>query len=51
MTGRFVKTFARSYAYWSNASCKYGYPPDKQEKATQTVLEPAALLSREWALA
>ena len=23
---------------------KYGYPPDKQEKATQTVLEPAALL-------
>jgi type I restriction enzyme R subunit len=30
---------------------KYGYPPDKQEKATQTVLEPAALLSREWALA
>jgi type I restriction enzyme R subunit len=28
---------------------KYGYPPDKQEKATQTVLEQAALLSREWA--
>jgi type I restriction enzyme R subunit len=25
---------------------KYGYPPDKQEKATQTVLEQAALLSR-----
>ncbi|MDA8048589.1 MAG: type I restriction endonuclease subunit R [Rhodospirillales bacterium] len=24
---------------------KYGYPPDKQEKATQTVLEQAALLS------
>ncbi len=27
---------------------KYGYPPDKQEKATQTVLEQAELLSREW---
>jgi len=25
-----------------------GYPPDKQEKATQTVLEQAALLSEEW---
>lgn len=30
---------------------KYGYPPDKQEKATQTVLEQAALLSAEWASA
>jgi type I restriction enzyme, R subunit len=30
---------------------KYGYPPDKQEKATQTVLEQAAVLSQEWALA
>ena len=29
---------------------KYGYPPDKQEKATQTVLEQAALLSQEWAV-
>ena len=28
---------------------KYGYPPDKQEKATQTVLEQAALLSENWA--
>jgi type I restriction enzyme, R subunit len=27
---------------------KHGYPPDKQEKATQTVLEQAALLSSEW---
>jgi type I restriction enzyme R subunit len=26
---------------------KYGYPPDKQEKATQTVLEQAALLLSE----
>ncbi len=30
---------------------KYGYPPDKQEKATQTVLEQAELLSHEWAVA
>jgi type I restriction enzyme R subunit len=29
---------------------KYGYPPDKQEKATETVLEQAALLSAEWAM-
>ncbi|MGH9161258.1 MAG: type I restriction endonuclease subunit R, partial [Vicinamibacteraceae bacterium] len=28
---------------------KHGYPPDKQEKATQTVLEQAALFSAEWA--
>ena len=28
---------------------KHGYPPDKQEKATQTVLEQAELLSAEWA--
>ena len=30
---------------------RYGYPPDKQEKATMTVLEQAALLSAEWAAA
>ena len=41
----------------SCASCvkrilrKYGYPPDKQEKATQTVLEQAEVLSEEWAAA
>jgi type I restriction enzyme, R subunit len=29
---------------------KYGYPPDKQEKATQTVLEQAELLSEGWAV-
>jgi len=29
----------------------YGYPPDKQEKATETVLEQAALLSDTWATA
>jgi type I restriction enzyme R subunit len=28
---------------------KYGYPPDKQEKATQTVLEQAELLCNNWA--
>ncbi len=27
---------------------KYGYPPDKQEKATQTVLEQAEVLSGGW---
>jgi len=27
---------------------KYGYPPDKQEKATQTVLEQAEVLCKEW---
>ena len=30
---------------------KYGYPPDKQEKATQTVLEQAEVLSEIWAVA
>ena len=29
---------------------KYGYPPDKQEKATQTVLEQAEALSSGWAV-
>jgi len=28
---------------------KHGYPPDKQERATQTVLEQAELLCRDWA--
>jgi type I restriction enzyme R subunit len=27
---------------------KYGYPPDKQEKATQTVLEQAEVLCQDW---
>jgi len=30
---------------------KHGYPPDKQEKATQTVLEQAEVLSGHWAYA
>lgn len=29
---------------------KFGYPPDKQEKATQTVLEQAEVLSGAWAV-
>ena len=30
---------------------KHGYPPDKQEKATQTALEQAEQLSADWATA
>ena len=30
---------------------KHGYPPDKQEKATRTVLEQAEVLSEVWAVA
>ena len=30
---------------------QHGYPPDKQEKATQTVLEQAEVLSEDWAMA
>jgi type I restriction enzyme R subunit len=30
---------------------KYGYPPDKQEKATQVVLEQTEVLSEAWAAA
>ena len=29
---------------------KHGYPPDKQEKATLTVLEQAELLGKDWAI-
>jgi len=28
---------------------KYGYPPDKQEKATETVMQQAELLCADWA--
>ncbi|MEW6651184.1 MAG: type I restriction enzyme endonuclease domain-containing protein, partial [Chloroflexota bacterium] len=28
---------------------KYGYPPDKQEKATRTVLEQAEVIAKDWA--
>ncbi len=27
---------------------KYCYPPDEQEKATQAVLEQAALIAKDW---
>jgi type I restriction enzyme R subunit len=30
---------------------KHGYPPDKQEQATHTVLEQAEVLSAAWASA
>src|SRR3990172_3329438 len=30
---------------------RHGYPPDKQEKATRTVLEQAEVLSEQWAAA
>jgi hypothetical protein len=33
----------------AKAQRKYGYPPDKQEKATQMVLEQAEALSQAWA--
>ena len=28
---------------------QHGYPPDKQEKATQTVLEQAEMIAADWA--
>jgi len=28
---------------------KYGYPPDKQQRATDTVIQQAELLGEEWA--
>jgi len=28
---------------------RYGYPPDKQEKATLTVLEQAEIIAKDWA--
>lgn len=30
---------------------KYGYPPDKQERATQTVLQQAEMIARDWVAA
>jgi type I site-specific restriction-modification system R (restriction) subunit len=32
-----------------NDPYKYGYPPDKQEKATDTVLEQAEWIAKDWA--
>jgi type I restriction enzyme R subunit len=28
---------------------KYGYPPDKEKKATETVLKQAELIAKNWA--
>ena len=36
---------------WSRILRKHGYPPDRQEKATRTVLEQAEVLSGGWAAA
>jgi type I restriction enzyme, R subunit len=30
---------------------KYGYPPDKEKKATETVLQQAELICKDWAYA
>ena len=49
-TGRCAKTSAPSCACMvSRVLRKHGYPPDKQEKATQTVLAQAELLCADWA--
>lgn len=46
---RFTESIAQEAALaWLES---LGYPPDKQEKATQTVLEQAEVLSQEWAVA
>ena len=50
-TGRSARTSAPSSACMVKRILrKYGYPPDKQEKATQTVLEQAEVLSEGWAV-
>ena len=42
----------RTTTGWRSTSSlrKYGYPPDKQERATLTVLEQAEVLCAEWAV-
>ena len=40
---------ARLRVYVKRTLRRYGYPPDKQEKATRTVLEQAEVLSADWA--
>ena len=42
---------AKLRAYVRRILRRHGYPPDKQEKATQTVLEQAELISKDWAAA
>ena len=47
-----AKTAKQKKKDWTRLrSHEDGYPPDKQEKATHTVLEQAEVLSRAWALA
>ncbi len=38
---------AFSFECWSAILCKHDYPSNKEEKATQTVMEQATLLSAE----
>lgn len=40
---------AKLRVYVKRVLRKYGYPPDKQEKAVRTVLEQAGQLTFEWA--
>ena len=49
-TGRSRESFGRKLRVLVKRILrKYGYPPDKQEKATQTVLQQAEVLSAAWA--
>ena len=49
-TGRCVRTWrAQLRVLVKRILRKHGYPPDKQEKATRTVLEQAEVLSVGWA--
>ena len=47
-TARLATAGALSVARVKRALRRHGYPPDKQEKATQTVLEQAEVLCSEW---
>ena len=49
LTGRSENVRAKLRVIVKRILKKYGYPPDKQEKATQTVLEQAEVLSAGWA--
>jgi type I restriction enzyme R subunit len=40
---------ARLSSYIKRLLRKYGYPLDKQEKATETVIEQVTLLCKDWA--
>ena len=40
--------WAQPRVYVKRVLRRYGYPPDRQGKATQTVLEQAAVPSAEW---